>query len=229
MDKKRKVEKCLEVRPNEWSFSRIFRIMREFVLGYRFLDRYGKAVTFFGSARCTVGSEVYNEAAKLAGMLVKDDFAIITGGGPGIMEAANKGARDARGESVGLNIELPNGQRKNKYVTESMSFYYFFTRKVMLSFASEAYIFFPGGFGTLDEFFELVTLIQTRKIQPTPIVLVGRDYWTPLLEWIEKGVYGRYNAIDADDMQIYHLVDTADEAFPLIQTLVRETGVLRCE
>lgn len=229
MDKKRKVEKCLEVRPNEWSFARIWRIMREFIAGYRFLDQYGKAATFFGSARCKPESDIYNEAVKLAKMLSKDGFAIITGGGPGIMEAANKGACDAGGQSAGLNIELPGGQRKNRYVTESMSFYYFFTRKVMLSFASEAYIFFPGGFGTLDEFFELVTLIQTKKIDPIPIVLVGRDYWTPLLEWVEKDVYGRYHAIGAGDMEIYRLADNADEAFQLVHTLVRELDIIRCD
>lgn len=229
MEKKRKVEKCFEVHPNEWSFTRIWHILEEFVRGYRFLDRYGKAATFFGSSRSTIGTSVYEEAFKLARMLSKDDFAVITGGGPGIMEAANKGACDAGGPSVGLNIKLIGGQRSNKYVTESMSFDYFFTRKVMLSFASEVYIFFPGGFGTLDEFFEMITLVQTKKITPIPIVLVNREYWMPLLNIIESRIYEKYKAIDKEDMKIYYLTDTAEEAFLLIQRLVREMDVLRCE
>ena len=229
MEKKGKVQKCLEVRSNEWSFETIARITKEFVGGYRFLNKYGKAATFFGSSSCDIGNDIYDEATKLAKMLSLDGFAIITGGGPGIMEAANKGAYEAGGQSAGLNIKLQNGQVTNKYVKESVSFHYFFTRKVMLSFASEVYIFFPGGFGTLDEFFEMTMLIQTKKIAPIPVVVVNRGYWEPLLDLINKRLYEKYNTISKEDMNIYHIVDNAEEAFPLIQKLVREFDILRCE
>ena len=135
------------------------------------------------------------------------------------MEAANRGAHNAGGKSVGINIQLPVEQKTNPYVKESIAVHYFFIRKLMLSFASEVYIFFPGGFGTLDEFFELITLIQTKKSKPIPIILINREYWSPLLGWIENQVYKKNNAIDREDMNIYHLVNTADEAFQLIQNL----------
>ncbi|MCH8244395.1 TIGR00730 family Rossman fold protein, partial [Patescibacteria group bacterium] len=164
---------------------RLTRITQEFAKGFHFLKNYGKSATFFGSARCVTGDKHYEEARKLASLLVKDDFAVITGGGPGIMEAANKGASEAGGQSAGINIQLDHTQNVNPYVKKSISFNYFFARKVMLAFASEVYIFFAGGFGTLDEFFEMVTLVQTRKIDPIPIILLGKEYWTPLLKWIE--------------------------------------------
>lgn len=211
----------LDIKPNEISTWRIFKIIAEFVSGFEFLSKYDKTATFFGSARCDIKEDYYDGAVSLASMLSKDGFAVITGGGPGIMEAANKGATEAGGQSAGLNIILESGQRTNKYVKESESFHYFFTRKVMLSFASEVYIFFPGGFGTLDEFFEMITLVQTKKIQPIPIILVGRDYWAPILQWIENDVYGKYKAIDKEDMDIYHLTDSAEEAFDLIKKLVK--------
>ncbi len=135
------------------------------------------------------------------------------------MEAANRGAYDAGGKSVGINIQLAVEQKTNPYVIESIAVNHFFIRKLMLSFASEVYIFFPGGFGTLDEFFELITLVQTKKSKPIPIILINREYWSPLLEWIENQIYKKNNAINPEDMHIYHLVDTADEAFHLIQNL----------
>ena len=138
------------------------------------------------------------------------------------MEAANRGACEAGGKSAGINIQLPAEQLTNPFVKESIAVNYFFVRKLMLSFASEVYIFFPGGFGTLDEFFELITLIQTKKSKLIPIILVNREYWSPLLEWINNNVYEKNHAINADDMEIYHLVDTADEAFQLIQKLVNK-------
>ena len=156
---------------------RIFKIMGEFVSGFEFLRRYDAAATIFGSARCKDGDKIYDEAANLAKGLAERGFAVITGGGPGVMAAANKGAAETKdGVSVGLNIQLPREQRINKYVREAHAFYYFFTRKVMLAYASELYIFFPGGFGTLDEFVEIVTLIQTNKIPKAPIILyeIGR-------------------------------------------------------
>ncbi len=196
---------------------RIFKIMSEFVQGFEFLSHYDRSVTFFGTARCDFSDKIYREATKLGEMLAREGYAVVTGGGPGVMEAANKGAYEAGGDSIGLNIQLPHEQRTNQYVKKSASFSYFFTRKVMLSFSSEAYIYFPGGFGTLDEFFELVTLIQTNKVEPVPVVLVGRDYWTPLLEFLTNKVYEENNAIDKEDLNIFHLVDNAEEAFEYLQ------------
>lgn len=216
-----RVEHWLMRHTDEVSPWRIFKIMTEFVTGFEFLKRYGKAATFFGTARCTSRDRTYQQASRLAYKLSKKRFAIITGGGPGIMEAANKGAYDAGGQSVGINIKLPHEQRTNGYVKESESFNYFFTRKVMLAFASEVYIFFPGGFGTLDEFFEITTLVQTGKINHIPIVLVGRKYWRPLLTWIEETMLDSYQAIDKKDVKLYHLVDSADEAYAVIMKLVK--------
>ena len=141
------------------------------------------------------------------------------------MEAANKGANEAGGQSAGINIQFDHTQNVNPYVKESISFHYFFARKVMLAFASEVYIFFAGGFGTLDEFFELITLIQTRKIDPIPIILVGKDYWAPLLKWIEKDVYEKRSNIDKEDMKIYRLVKDANEAARVIKKLVKKDNI----
>ena len=197
----------------------IMKIMGEFTQGFDFLKKFKKAVSIMGSARVSLQNGVYNEAEDLAFKLAKSGFSIITGGGPGIMEAANKGAFEAGGHSVGINIKLPFEQRTNQYVKEYESFSFFFTRKVMLETASSVYIFFPGGFGTLDELFEMVTLIQTRKIRPVPIILVNKEFWTPLLNWVEEYVYKRNNAINKADMEIYHLVDNASEAFEIIKDL----------
>ena len=197
---------------------RIFRIMAEFVDGFQFLFDFKKTVTFFGSARFQPENKWYQEAEDLGRRLANDGFAIITGGGPGIMEAGNKGAYDANGESVGINIQLAQEQRVNSYVKKSIGMHYFFTRKVMLSYAAWAYVFFPGGFGTLDEVFELITLIQTKKVNAhIPIVLVGKDYWSGLLNWIDETVYKKYGGVDKEDTQIYTLVDTAAEAYEIVR------------
>lgn len=201
---------------------RIFKIMSEFVEGFEMIRKYGKAATFFGSARCGLDDKHYKVAAELASRLAKDDFTIITGGGPGIMEAANKGAFQAGGKSVGLNIELPMEQKLNPSVHESMPFHYFFTRKVMLTFSSDVYIYFPGGFGTLDEFFELVTLIQTKKINRIPIILFGKEYWEPLIQWFDESLVGKFATIAKEDLKIFHLVDDIDEAYETITKLVDE-------
>lgn len=208
--------------PNRVSFMRMLEILMEFKAGFKLLKKYDLAVTFFGSARYSFRDEVYTEAADLARRLSKDGFTIITGGGKGVMEAANRGVDEIRGQSIGLNIKLPMEQQLNIYTTDSHEFEYFFIRKVMLSFASEAYVFFPGGFGTMDEFFEIVTLIQTKKIQPLPVVLVGKEYWGPLLDWIKSTLYEENMAINKEDMEIYHLVDNAEEAHRLIIERVKK-------
>ncbi len=198
---------------------RIFRIMAEFVSGFELLRRYRLAVSVFGSARAMPGDHWYEESHKLGYALAKSGFAVITGGGGGIMSAANKGAYEAGGDSVGLNIRLPREQRLNGYVTESETFHFFFTRKVMLSFASEVYVYFPGGFGTLDEFFELLTLVQTKKIPVIPIILVGRDFWQPLLDWFHAVLVEREHAVEAHELRLYHLVESVEEAHALIMEL----------
>lgn len=213
--------KLMNLPPERVGSMRLTRITQELANGFHFLKQYGKSATFFGSARCVAGDKHYEEAKKLASMLSEDDFAIITGGGPGIMEAANKGATEAGGQSAGINIQLDHTQNVNPYVKKSISFHYFFARKVMLAFASEVYVFFAGGFGTLDEFFEMVTLVQTRKIDPIPIILVGKEYWNPLLKWIKQDVYEKRENIDKEDMKIYRLVKDAKEARKVIKKLVK--------
>lgn len=197
---------------------RIFRIMAEFVDGFQFITDFKKAVCVFGSTRTLPDSRYYKEAEKLAEFLAKEKFAVITGGGPGIMEAANQGSFKSGGQSVGINIELPEGQRTNDYVKSPIGFHHFFTRKVMFSFASQIYIFFPGGFGTLDEFFEMVTLVQTKKLlKPVLVLAVGREYWEPLRNWLEKEVYQKRNAVNEKDLSIFQIVDSAEEAFDAIK------------
>lgn len=197
---------------------RIFRIMAEFVDGFNFISKFEKSITIFGSARFDDRDEHYRAAQKLARLLAKSGYTVITGGGPGIMEAANKGAVEGLGESVGLNIQLPFEQRINPYVKKGMAFNYFFTRKVMLAFSAEGYVFFPGGYGTLDEAFEIITLRQTHKINPrVPIVLVGRDYWGPLTEWLRDNAFAKHHTIDEEEMKLWQLVDTPEEVFQIIK------------
>lgn len=204
---------CKPVKIESW---RIFKIMSEFVEGFDVLRRYGLAASIFGSTRATLDAQIYKDATELAGRLSKKGFAIITGGAAGVMQAANQGAYEAGGASVGLNINLPQVQGDNHYLTDHFSFDHFFVRKVMLTYASEVYIYFPGGFGTLDEFFEIVTLVQSKKIHKVPIVLYGKEYWTPLLAFIEQSLYHDHQAINKEDMELYRLVDTVDEAYEYI-------------
>ncbi len=199
---------------------RIFRIMTEFVMGFDFLKQFTKAATIFGSARFDESHPSYKETQKLASMLSKEGFAIMTGGGPGIMEAANRGANDAGGHSVGISIKIPTEQGTNQYANKSTEYKYFFTRKVMLVYASQMYVFFPGGFGTLDELFELVTLVKTHKIQPVPIILVDKKFWTPLLAWIDETLVKQYNTVTEAETEYYILVDTPEEAMEKIKELL---------
>lgn len=192
---------------------RVFRIMAEFVDGFQFLADFKKTVTFFGSARFDEKNKWYAEARKLASLLAQENIGVISGGGPGIMEAANRGAAEAGGDSIGLNIKLPYEQRINPWVKKAIAFHYFFVRKVMLSYSAQAYVFFPGGFGTLDEVFEIITLIQTKKVSGTiPVILVGKEFWQPICEWIDEALYQKFATIDKEDMSLYRLVDTAEEA-----------------
>ena len=201
------------------SFSwKIFRIMAEFVDGFHFVADFKKTVGIFGSARFSPGNPNYQEARKLASLLAKNKFTVFTGGGGGIMEAANRGALEAKGESVGMNIKLPKEQKLNNYTSQSLEFDYFFIRKVMLSYGRRGYVFFPGGFGTLDELFEMLTLIQTKKITyHIPIILIGKSYWQPLVNWLEQEVYEKQKAICKKNFKNISLVDTAEQAFAIIK------------
>lgn len=197
---------------------KIFRIISEFVEGFEFLSKLRKEVTVFGSARTPPTSPHYRTAQELGRLCAEDGFAVITGGGPGIMEAANRGALEGNGESVGLNINLPHEQRVNPYVRRSMGFRYFFTRKVMLSASAQAYVYFPGGFGTMDELFEIMTLIQTGKMSAdVPVILVDSRYWGPMLNWLTEVMLHEHSYISPEDMDIFHVVDTAQEAFEIIK------------
>ena len=209
----------LEGVPTDQFGWRIFRIMAEFVDGFQLIQSLNKTVSFFGSARFDENDHHYKEARELAQKLGKAGFTIVTGGGPGIMEAGNRGAMEVKAPSIGLNIELPTEQHLNPYTTRSQGFHYFFTRKVMLSFAAQAYVFFPGGFGTLNELTELLMLVQTKKIDPLPVILVGKDFWRPFMKWIEVHVYQNHNAIDKEDMGIYHLAQNVDEAYEIISNI----------
>jgi uncharacterized protein (TIGR00730 family) len=210
----------LVCKPRQIESWRLFKIMSEFVEGFDILRRYGLAATFFGSARTKPGDEMYHKAQALAARLAEKGFAVVTGGSAGIMQAANKGAFEAGGASVGLNINLAASQGYNPYLTDRFGFDHFFVRKVMLTYASEVYIFFPGGFGTLDEFFEIVTLVQTGKIRKVPIVCFGKSFWTPLQAVIETTLYEERNNIDKEDMELYTIVDSVDEAFEYISANV---------
>ncbi|MBN1406057.1 MAG: TIGR00730 family Rossman fold protein [Candidatus Omnitrophica bacterium] len=195
---------------------RVFRIMSEFVDGFEELARVKNAVSIFGSARTLPNSKYYKLAEQIAFNLVNAGYAVITGAGSGIMEAANKGAKKAGGDSIGLNIEVPVVQKPNSYITHLLSFRYFFCRKVMFAKYAKAFVVFPGGYGTLDEFFEGLTLIQTQRIEPFPVVAVGKEYWHGLIDWIEKKIYAE-NRADKKDLNIFSVTDDPDEIAPLIK------------
>jgi uncharacterized protein (TIGR00730 family) len=200
---------------------RIFRIMSEFVEGFEVLAPVQKAVSIFGSARTKPSDPMFQAAEKTARLLAKAGFAVITGGGPGIMEAGNKGAFEAGGISIGCNISLPHEQESNKYQTLSLDFHYFYARKVMFVKYASAFICFPGGYGTLDEFFETLTLIQTLKIEAFPILLYGSDYWSGLVEWIRRTLMPDH-FIDGEDADIFRLVNSPEEAVRLVKQGVKK-------
>ena len=203
-------------KPNQLESWRVFKIMSEFVEGFDLLRKYSMAASFFGSARATLDHPIYQQATDLAAKLAKAGFAVITGGSAGIMEAANRGAYEAGGASVGLNIRLDDNQQTNKFVTDSMTFDHFFVRKVMLTFASEVYIYFPGGYGTLDEFTEILTLVQTHKIKRIPIVLYGAAFWNPIVELFKNHLFRDNHSIDESDLDLFKVVDSVDEAYDYI-------------
>jgi len=205
-------------RPDEFRRTdpwRVFRIMGEFVEGFDELATVTRGVSFFGSARLSAEDHYYQAARETASLFAQAGFAVITGGGPGIMEAANKGAFEGGGTSIGCNIELPHEQKPNPYQTLSLKFKYFFVRKMMFVKYSTAFIIFPGGFGTLDEMFEALTLIQTHKIRDFPVVLYGSEYWQELLEWVRNSMLAR-RMISERDLRLLHLTDSPAHAVEIV-------------
>ena len=204
---------------------RIFRIMAEFVDSFETMSQIGKAVTVFGSARTKPGTTYYEKAVRTGYLLAKQKFAVITGGGPGTMEAANRGAQQGGGISVGLNIDLPTEQKPNSYQTHPIRFHYFFCRKVCFVKYASAFILFPGGYGTLDEFFEALTLAQTDRIDRFPIILVGKRHWTVLEKWI-RAILVKLKLINKNDPSLYRIVEHPEEILEHIQQFCLTTG--RC-
>lgn len=191
---------------------------KELKAGFDFIKNYPKSVSFFGSARLSQDDEHCVDARALAKLIVEElGYAVITGGGPGIMEAANHGAHEAGGDSLGLTIKLPHEQGTNPYVKNDVGFYYFFTRKTILTFAAEAYIFFPGGFGTLDEFFDILTLVQTNKIPKVPLILVGEDFWKPLDGYIRKCLLKDHATVNEQEMALYTITDDHEKVIEIIK------------
>lgn len=186
---------------------RVFRIMAEFVEGFDELGKIGRAVSIFGSSRARPDNPYYQLAEKTAAELARAGYGVITGGGPGIMEAANKGAFEAGGPSIGLNIEIPEEQKANPYQNLTLHFRYFFARKMMFTKYAQAFVIFPGGFGTMDEFFESLTLIQTMKMEHFPVILMGSEYWAGLIDWMRKSVLAEEHNVSPEDMEIFTVTD----------------------
>lgn len=211
-----------EIKTNDsWA---IFKIMGEFVNGYEKLSKIGPCVSIFGSARTKPDNKYYQLAQSIAGKIVEAGYGVITGGGPGIMEAGNKGAHLAGGTSVGLNIDLPFEQHDNPYIDrdKSLDFDYFFVRKVMFVKYSQGFVVMPGGFGTLDELFEAITLIQTKKIEKFPIILVGTDFWSGVMDWIKDTLLEKFETISATDLDLIHLVDTEEEVIHVLDDFYKQ-------
>ena len=209
------------MREDPW---RIFRIMSEFVDSFMTLSQVGPAVTIFGSARMKPSDKYYRAAVAIAKGLAQHNLAVVTGGGPGIMEAANKGAAQGGGKSVGLNIELPQEQTGNRYTNVPLNFHYFFARKVCFVKYSLGFIYMPGGFGTLDELFEILTLVQTERIPRFPLILFGSEHWKGLLHWIKTELQTRHDYIGAKDLDLLKITDDTDEAVHIILDYERHVG-----
>ena len=210
---------------SEAAKKRVALISKEFTSGFDFVKNYPRSVTFFGSTRTKENEYYYEKARTLAGKIVKElHYSVTTGGGPGIMEAANRGAYEAGGNSLGLTIDLPHEQLTNKYLTDREDFHYFFSRKVCLSFSAEAYIFFPGGFGTLDEFLEILTLVQTNKIPKAPIILVGAQFWNPAEQFFRE-VLIKDKMITEEDLSLYTITDDEDEILKIIKSAPVRIGL----
>lgn len=223
MRKEAKSKNWNEVKTNDsWA---IFKIMGEFVTGYEKLSKIGPCVSIYGSARTKPTDKYYKLTEKIAKKLSENGYGVITGGGPGIMEAGNKGAHNAGGTSVGLNITLPFEQHDNPYIDpdKSIDFDYFFVRKVMFVKYSQGFVVMPGGFGTLDEFFEALTLIQTNKVRKFPIILVGTDFWSGLVDWIKETLLKNYSNISPDDLHLVDLVDTEDEVLEILNDFYKKS------
>jgi uncharacterized protein (TIGR00730 family) len=208
------------IKEDHW---RIFRIMAEFVDSFEILSQLGPAVTIFGSARTKRTDPLYAATVELAKGLAKNNLAVITGGGPGLMEAANKGAALAKGKSVGLNIELPHEQQGNRYANVPIHFHYFFSRKVCFVKYSLGFVFMPGGFGTLDEFFEVLTLVQTQRIPEFPLILFGSKYWKGLIEWMKKSLESS-DYISRGDLDLFRVTDDPQEVVDIILEYERRVG-----
>ncbi len=198
---------------------RLFKILAEFVDGFEELHDIYPCVSIFGSARVKPGDDIYEKTVIIARKLAQNGYHIITGGGPGVMEAGNKGAKEGGGKSIGLNIKLPMEEKPNPYIDIKLDFRYFFVRKVMFLKYAQAYIGMPGGFGTLDEIFEAVTLIQTKRMKPFPLVLVGSDYWGPLMDWINEHLLKR-GYISSEDMELLTVMDDPDDVVKFIKKTV---------
>ncbi|MCU0786672.1 MAG: TIGR00730 family Rossman fold protein [Verrucomicrobia bacterium] len=210
------------LREDPW---RIFRIMAEFVDSFETMSKIGPAVSVFGSARMKPGHPYYKKSVELSRQLAREGLAVITGGGPGVMEAANKGAAQGKGRSVGLNIELPFEQQPNAYANVPLDFHYFFSRKVCFVKYSMGFVYMPGGFGTLDELAEVATLVQTERLPPFPLVLFGREFWSGLLRWMRTQMRDKNGFIGKTDLDLFTVTDSVEGAMEAIMTYVRQEGL----
>ncbi len=211
-----------EIKTNDsWA---LFKIMAEFVQGYERMSEIGPCVSIFGSARLKPGDPYYELAVRVAEKIVEQGYGVITGGGPGIMEAGNKGAHQGGGTSVGLNIELPFEQHDNPYIDrdKNLNFDYFFVRKVMFVKYSQGFVVMPGGFGTLDELFEAITLIQTKKIDKFPIILVGKEFWAGLIDWVKDTLSAKFKTISPEDLDLIEIVDHEDEVIEILDNFYNQ-------
>ncbi|NCT00085.1 TIGR00730 family Rossman fold protein [Candidatus Parcubacteria bacterium] len=213
-------EGCRIVTGGDGTETRICAINEEFRQGFATLlnhDKHEKSITFWGSARLPEGSEYYEKARRLGKRIGELGYTVVTGGGPGIMEGGNRGAFEAGAHSIGATIDLPFEQHTNPYVTEEIPFYFFFSRKVILGFSAEAYLYFPGGFGTFDELFEMLTLVQTKKIPSLPIILVGKDFWEPFIDVLKKQMLEKFETISEEDLSLFKILDDEDEIVEIIK------------